>query len=290
MIVVKAIIIALGAILLAPGAQAQRLDFGLYASDDSLLGQTATRFSRLVQQSSGGRVELNIISDFSIGSPRTMLEMVQRGDIGLTLASVGYLRSMAPKMDILQLPFLFKNHDEVNRILDARNEIGRQLLDGLDRKGKRGFSSKLNGEYRIRKGSSMLIAIMVRIMIQSWVDRVSVEDIPMTRRQWILITLALAVVHLVLTNFLIMPTSMDILFSRFDGNDYNSPWDPLLVGLYFLLNFPYFLMKYSFPQLHTVPPELTYSLLWIGNSLVWGLIGCWLISKLPMFKEQDLPE
>ena len=112
----------------------------------------------------------------------------------------------------------------------------------------------------------------------------------MTRKQWVLITLIIAVIHLLVTNILIMPTSMDIIWSRFDGNDYSSPWDPIWVGLYFLLNFPYLLMNYSFPQFRMLPIELTSFLLWVANSLAWGLIVCWLISTLPIFKEQDQPE
>jgi len=112
----------------------------------------------------------------------------------------------------------------------------------------------------------------------------------MTRKQWVLITLVLAVIHLLLTNLLIMPTSMDIIWSRFDGNDYTSPWDPIWVGLYFFLNFPYLLMNYSFPQVRMLPIELTSFLLWVANSLAWGLLGAWLISKLPFFKNQEHTE
>jgi tripartite ATP-independent transporter DctP family solute receptor len=69
-----------------------------------------------------------------------MLENVQNGEIDITLAPVIYLRSMAPKMDVLQLPFLFKNYDDVDRILNARSEIGRQLLDELERRDIKGLT------------------------------------------------------------------------------------------------------------------------------------------------------
>ena len=111
----------------------------------------------------------------------------------------------------------------------------------------------------------------------------------MNRKQWVLFTVALAIVHGFLA-YLLTPISGDIVFSRFDGNDYASAWDPILVGLYFLLHFPYFLMAYFIRPLRFLPPVLGYYLIWVGNSLVWGMMGTWLISKLPFMKDQNLSE
>jgi hypothetical protein len=112
-------------------------------------------------------------------------------------------------------------------------------------------------------------------------------EIEMTRKQWILITIAIALIHGLII-VLIMPISWDAIFSRFDGNPYESPWEPLVIGLFFLLNFPYYLLIYFAPPIRLFPP--LHYLLWVGNSLVWGLIGAWLISKLPFMKNQDLTE
>jgi hypothetical protein len=108
----------------------------------------------------------------------------------------------------------------------------------------------------------------------------------MTRKDWIWITLVIAVVHGVVT-ILLMPTSMDILFHRFDGNPYESPSDPILAGLYFLLNIPYYILSALAGPFRNLPG--TYFLIYIGNSLVWGLLGAWLISKLPFMRNQDNP-
>jgi len=106
----------------------------------------------------------------------------------------------------------------------------------------------------------------------------------MTKKQWIWITLAIAVIHGVVT-VMIMSTSMDIVFNRFDGNPYESPWDPILLGLFFLLNIPYYMLSNFAGPLRSFPP--TYIFIWVGNSLIWGLLGAWLISKLPFMRNQD---
>jgi len=111
----------------------------------------------------------------------------------------------------------------------------------------------------------------------------------MTRKQWLWITIALAIVHAFLAN-LLTPISGDIVFSRFDGNPYASAWDPILVGLYFLLHFPYFIFEYFLPPIRFLPPVPAHYIAWVGNSLIWGLMGTWLISKLPFIKNKNLSE
>jgi hypothetical protein len=107
----------------------------------------------------------------------------------------------------------------------------------------------------------------------------------MTRKQWIWITAVIALIHLALTRIL-EPISGDILWTRFDGNPYESPIDRFLLGAYFLLYIPYFLISYSAMPISSFTP--TFILAYVANSLIYGLIGAWLISKLPFMKEQSL--
>ena len=111
----------------------------------------------------------------------------------------------------------------------------------------------------------------------------------MTRKEWILITIMIAIVHGLLA-YLLMPIAGDIIFSRFDGNDYNAPWEPLFIGFFLFLNFPYLLMTYPLTPIRFLPPILSSYLLIIVNSLIWGLLITWLISKLPMFKKRNIPQ
>ena len=105
----------------------------------------------------------------------------------------------------------------------------------------------------------------------------------MSRKHWIWITLTIAAIHGIVT-FILAPISMDVVFWRFEGNEYQSTWDPLWIGLYFLLHFPYLVLSYFAGPLRSYPQ--TYYLIWVGNSLVWGLMGAWLISMLPFLKEE----
>ena len=103
----------------------------------------------------------------------------------------------------------------------------------------------------------------------------------MARKHWIWITIAIAVIHIIV-NLILTQISGDIIFWRFDGNPYKSPLDRLWLGLYFLLNFPYFILSYFAGPLRSF--QEAYYLIWVGNSLVWGLLGAWAVSILPFMK------
>jgi hypothetical protein len=107
----------------------------------------------------------------------------------------------------------------------------------------------------------------------------------MTRKQWVWITIVIALIHLALV-WLLTPISGEIIFSRFEGNPYDSSTDPFLVGAYFFLYIPYLLIIFSGIPVGLFPPALF--LLWLGNSLVYGLIGAWMISKLPFMRKKNL--
>lgn len=103
----------------------------------------------------------------------------------------------------------------------------------------------------------------------------------MSRKHWVWITIAIAVIHMIL-NLLLTQISGDIIFWRFDGNPYQSPLDRLWLGLFILLNFPYFFLSYFASPLRSFTEA--YYPIWVGNSLVWGLLGAWAISKTPLVK------
>ena len=105
----------------------------------------------------------------------------------------------------------------------------------------------------------------------------------MARKHWIWITIAIAVIHMIV-NIILTQISGDIIFWRFDGNPYQSPLDRLWLGLFILLNFPYFFLTYFAGPLRSFTEA--YYPIWIGNSLSWGLLGAWAISNMRFMKEK----
>ncbi len=114
------------------------LTFGHYASEDHIMGQTAVQFLKIFE--SRGSARIKYYPDSKLGSSQQMFEMTRTGQIDMTLAPISYLWSIAPEMDILKLPFLFENHDDVDRILNSEGRIGRALLDGMESRELKGLA------------------------------------------------------------------------------------------------------------------------------------------------------
>jgi hypothetical protein len=106
----------------------------------------------------------------------------------------------------------------------------------------------------------------------------------MSRKDWIWTTIIIAVIHLILV-WLLTPVAGDIIFTRFDGAPYESSLDPLWLGLYFLLYLPYLIIIYSGIAIASNAPGLFAA--YLANSILYGLLGAWLISKLPFMRERN---
>lgn len=141
-ILMIAILFAFSGFILNFEAHAQRylLNFGHYAPDTHPMGQSARRFAELVKHRSRGQLEIRLVPQSQLGSIQEMFEATQVGSLDITLAPVAYLRSISPKMDVLEVPFLFRNFQEADRILDVRSRIGQQLIDELRRGNMEGLA------------------------------------------------------------------------------------------------------------------------------------------------------
>ena len=107
----------------------------------------------------------------------------------------------------------------------------------------------------------------------------------MSKREWIWITIVIAVLHGIISLWVTLD-SFSVAMSRFDGNPYQSPWEMVQLGLFFLLNLPYIILTYS--TLGYGPGKQIISS--VLNSLAYGLLGAWLISKLPFMRERETPD
>ena len=117
--------------------EARTLRFGHYADEDLAVGQTARRFANLLNEYARGRLRIDVYPSSQLGSARSMFDATREGGIDLTLAPATYLRDIAPRMDILGLPFLFRDRQHSFDVLDG--PIGKMLLADAEKYWLKGF-------------------------------------------------------------------------------------------------------------------------------------------------------
>jgi TRAP-type transport system periplasmic protein len=85
-------------------------------------------FARLAEEYTDGEVVINIAAGGVLGGERDVAEGIQLGTIDGAILG-GILQNFDPAMAILEFPFLFKNTEHVNAVMQG--EVGEQIKDRL---------------------------------------------------------------------------------------------------------------------------------------------------------------
>ena len=100
------------------------------ASDpaDYPLCKADTHFQDVVNQLSGGQVEVQTFFDGILGEESDTVESCKLGMLELTRVSAGNMASFVPELALFNLPFLFKSKEHFNAVIDG--EVG-DLFESL---------------------------------------------------------------------------------------------------------------------------------------------------------------
>ncbi|MCG1008963.1 DctP family TRAP transporter solute-binding subunit [Salinicoccus sp. ID82-1] len=104
----------------------------------------AEKFVEQVERESDGRLEVELYPSGSLfPSDREAVEAVQLGNVEMTIPALAVVSSFNQNFMVLDLPFLFDNHEEAYKVLDG--EFGQNLLDDLKEDNLKGLVFAENG-------------------------------------------------------------------------------------------------------------------------------------------------
>ncbi len=89
-------------------------------------------------EKSGGSLQIEIYPSGQLGSERQCLELLQIGSLSMTKVSAAVMENFAPNIQVLSLPYIFKDKEHSFRVLDS--EIGKKLLTQSERYWLRGLA------------------------------------------------------------------------------------------------------------------------------------------------------
>jgi tripartite ATP-independent transporter DctP family solute receptor len=93
----------------------------------------ALRYASIVERNSRGRINIEVFPGGQLGSEKNLVEGLQTGIVDMAMHTAGFLESFFPHIQVMDLPFLFKDAAAAERVLDG--EIGRGLLADMPAKG-----------------------------------------------------------------------------------------------------------------------------------------------------------
>src|SRR5258707_4894810 len=80
-----------------------------------------------LEQATGGRISVQMYNSMQLGGEKEMIEQAQVGALQMPRVSVGTLGPVVDDLNVLNLPFLFRDTAHMNKVVDG--PIGQELLD-----------------------------------------------------------------------------------------------------------------------------------------------------------------
>lgn len=105
------------------------INLSSHQSSASVHHYTVAEFKSRVEERTGGDVVVNLFEDGQLGNERDNIEGVQMGTIQMCLADTGYVANLAKEYNILQLPFIFRDYDHLNKVLGS--DIVKDKMDAV---------------------------------------------------------------------------------------------------------------------------------------------------------------
>ena len=132
------------------------LRFGYEAPRTDSQHLAAKKFNELLNEKTKGEIKLKLFPDSTLGNAQTMISGVRGGTIDLEMSGSPNFTGLEPKLNVIDIPFIFKDRAHVYKVLDG--EIGQGLLKDLEAQGLKGlafwdvgFRAFSNSKYPVTK-------------------------------------------------------------------------------------------------------------------------------------------
>lgn len=122
---------------------AQTIKLGVVTKPGSAQNIVAEKFKELVEDRSAGNLQVKIFHSASLGNETEILQQIQMGTVELGVITSGPFDSFDPIVRVIDYPFLFKDNQQADEILDG--PVGTEILTSLETSGFKGLCFSENG-------------------------------------------------------------------------------------------------------------------------------------------------
>ncbi len=148
----KTLLITIGALCLLSmtglaSAKTFKLAHCVKPDPDGPYQATALKFKELVEKGTENRIKIKIFPQRQLGDDRAILEGVRDGLIEIGLVTMGPIGAFDPRVDLLELPFLFKDIPHLDKVIEG--PIGQELLQMKESSGLIGLGYSVDGNSNI---------------------------------------------------------------------------------------------------------------------------------------------
>ena len=125
-----AVVVALFMAVVATSAFAREFRAADTQSEDYPTVQALRYMGHLVEERSGGRLQVKVFHSHQLGEEKETIEQTRVGAIDLNRSNVALIGTFVPSMNVLAMPFLFRSIEHLQKVLDG--PIGNEILSSFE--------------------------------------------------------------------------------------------------------------------------------------------------------------
>ncbi|MGF7086201.1 C4-dicarboxylate-binding protein DctP [Kroppenstedtia sanguinis] len=119
------------------------IKFSHVVAENTPKGLAAQKFAELASQKTNGKVKVDVFPNAVLYSDEEEMDALMQGDVQMIAPTYSNLTDFMPEWQVLDLPFIFRNHDDVERVFTG--PVGNHLLKLLEEKNIKGMAFWSNG-------------------------------------------------------------------------------------------------------------------------------------------------
>lgn len=102
------------------------------------IDQMCNRIKEMLEEKTAGRITVSVFPASQLGNNNEELEQLQFGSLEMCISSVAFLGGFTNTTALLDLPYLFKNEQAAEEVLDG--EVGNAMFAALEQAGFHGLA------------------------------------------------------------------------------------------------------------------------------------------------------
>jgi tripartite ATP-independent transporter DctP family solute receptor len=139
MILIPVLVVTLS----TPCLAAFKIKLGVVTKPGSAQNIVAEKFKDLIEERSSNEIKVKVFHSASLGNETEILQQLQMGTIEMGVITGGPFDTFDPIVRVVNYPFLFKDNDQADAILDG--PLGREIFKSLESSGFKGLCFSENG-------------------------------------------------------------------------------------------------------------------------------------------------
>lgn len=105
------------------------IKFSHVTTDETPKGKAANKFKELVEEQSDGRITVEIYPNSQLYGDEDEMQALQNGSVQMLAPSSAKFTTIAPELQVLDLPFIVEDPEDIPEVVSKDSEVGQAIFE-----------------------------------------------------------------------------------------------------------------------------------------------------------------